>query len=268
MDPVSLRAAIVAALDADAAGTASDAQRLLVDATKGALEDRICSPAYMPVVTSAIGELGELSSIPYASLNALQKWVRSQEHEADKSRENPALRDMHAVYELLVSSASHSGATIRLAPGCNVAGLDEQRRRFLVPGISKETLHDIRKAPSDAEARKASRVKGAVRYHWSVERTGLVPSPKEIRETLPLPERGAYMIMYAAPVAVVSKKPFIKAVTEFAAELPLLDVLVWDTSVSPPTLWSLRGGFGHRGGEDVDWPEELSESAAIIKRVF
>jgi hypothetical protein len=222
----------------------------------------------MSVVTSSIGELGSLSSIPYASLNDLQKWARSQEHESDKSRENPALRDMHSVYELLVSSASHSGATIRLAPGCNVAGLDEQRRRFLVPGISKEILHEIRKAPTASDARKASRVKGAVQYHWSVERTGLVPNPKEMHETLPLPERGAYMIMYAAPVAVVGKKPFIKAITEFAAVLPLLDVLVWDTSAPPPTLWSLRGGFGHCGGDDIEWSDELAESAALIKAVF
>jgi hypothetical protein len=268
MDPTSLRAAINAALDADAAGTASDTQRLLVEAVTGVVQDRTCAPAFMPSIQAAIGPLSELAQASYDELNELQRWIRKQQHESDQSRENPSLRDMHSVYELLVSSASHAGATIRLAPGANVVALDEHRRRFLVPGISKEALSEIRKASSAKDARKASRRKGSVQYHWSVERTGLVPTPAEATEALPLPDNGSYMILYAAPVAVVGKVPFIIAVKEFAATLPLLDVLVWDTSVSPPTLWSLRGGFGHSCGEDIDWPEELRSGAGELMQAL
>ncbi len=265
MDPASLRAAIIAALDADATGTASTTQRLLVEAVTGAVQDRTCAPAILPSIQGAIGPLSELAQASYDELNDLQKWIRKQQHESDQSRENPSLRDMHSVDELLVSSASHSGAAIRLAPGANVVALDEHRRRFLVPAISKDVLYEIRKAPSSKEARMASRKKGSVQYHWSVERTGLVPTPAEVTEALPLPENGAYMILYAAPVAVVGKAPFVKAVKEFAAHLPLLDVLVWDTSVSPPTLWSLRAGFGHSCGDDIEWSEGLAGTAAELQ---
>jgi hypothetical protein len=265
MDPVSLRAAIVAAFDADAAGTASDSQRLLVEATTGAVADRTCSAPLMEAIKATIGPLSEVSSRSYAELNDIQKWIRSQQHESDRSRENPALRDMHSVYELLVSSASHAGAAIRLAPGANIIALDEQRRRFLVPAIKKEMLTGIRHAKSDAEARKLSRRKGAVQYHWSVERTGLVPSPEEALDLLPLPDDGAYMIMYAAPVAVVGKPAFVKAVERFAEALPLLDVLIWDASATPPTLWSLRGGFGHSSGDDVDWADEFQADAKRLQ---
>ncbi len=268
MDPVSLRSAIVAAFDADAAGTASDAQKLLVQATLGALTDRTCAAPVMGVIKDSIGPLSEVSSRPYNELNDIQKWVRDQQHVSDQTRENPSLRDMHSVYELLVSSASHSGAAIRLAPGANIVALDEHRRRFLVPGIKKDVLAEIRKAPSGAEARKVSRRKGVVQYHWSVDRTGLVPTPEEVTETLPLPDNGAYMILYAAPVGVVAKPAFVKAVERFAEHLPLLDVLVWDTAASPPTLWSLRGGFGHSSGSDVDWDAELAPDALRLQKAL
>jgi hypothetical protein len=268
MDPVSLRAAIVAALDADAAGTASDAQRLLVQATVGAVTDRTCSAPVMEAIKASIGPLSEISSRSYVELNDLQKWVRDQQHATDQTRENPSLRDMHNVYELLVSSASHSGAAIRLAPGANIVALDEHRRRFLVPAIKKSFLTEIREASSDAEARKISRRKGAVQYHWSVDRTGLVPTPEEIVSSLPLPDNGAYMIMYAAPVGVVSKPAFIKAVERVAAKIPLLDVLIWDASASPPTLWSLRGGFGHSSGTDVDWSEDHATDALRLQKAL
>ena len=265
MDTTSLHAALLAAFDAVAAGSASANQRALVEATTQTLRSKINEAPLLQAVVEAMGPLADVATKPFAELNELQKWARAQQHGTDQARENPALRDMHSVYELLVSTSNHSGATIRLAPGCNVVALDDTRRRFLVPSISADVLSDVRKASTMSEAKQAARRKGAVRYHWSVERTGLVPSPREITEALPLPQDGAYMVLYAAPVHVVAKPGFIKAVEQLAAAAPVLDVLMWDNTSEPPTLWSLRGGFGHSAGDDVDWSAEYATYAKQLQ---
>ncbi len=256
---------MLAAFDAVQAGTATSNQHALVEAAIDTFRNKLTETPLLTAVTDAIGPLAEISTKPFNELNELQRWVRSQQHGADQVRENPALRDMHSVYELLVTTASRSGAAIRLAPGCNVVALDESRRRFLIPSIKKDVLDEIRSSKSAHEANRAARRKGVVQYHWSVERTGLVPSPAEITEILPLPENGAYLVLYAAPVNVVSKPAFNRAVESLASRVDLLDVLVWDTTAAPPTLWSLRGGFGHSAGDDVEWALEHQSHAKSLQ---
>lgn len=265
MNTASLHAGMLAAFDAVQAGTATPNQHALVEAAIDTFRTKLVEPLLLTAVTDAIGPLAEISTKPFDELNELQRWVRSQQHGADQVRENPALRDMHSVYELLVTTASRSGAAIRLAPGCNVVALDDSRRRFLIPSIKKDVLEEIRAAKTQHAANRAARRKGVVQYHWSVERTGLVPSPEEINEILPLPENGAYLVLYAAPVNVVSKPAFDKAVETLAAAVELLDVLVWDTTAAPPTLWSLRGGFGHSAGDDVEWALEHQPHAKRLQ---
>jgi hypothetical protein len=256
---------MLAAFDAVQAGTATSNQHALVEAAIDTFRSKLTETPLLTAVTDAIGPLAEISTKAFSELNELQRWVRSQQHGADQVRENPALRDMHSVYELLVTTASRSGAAIRLAPGCNVVALDESRRRFLIPSIKKDVLDEIRAAKSVHAANRAARRKGVVQYHWSVERTGLVPSPDEITEVLPLPENGAYLVLYAAPVNVVSKPAFNRAVETLASRVDLLDVLVWDTTAAPPTLWSLRGGFGHSAGDDVEWEVEHQQHAKSLQ---
>jgi hypothetical protein len=268
LDATALRAAIRAALDATAAGTASDDEQVLAAAVLDALNDRVDDPRVVDTITTAIGPLADLATAPFDELSALQKAIRHQQHEADQAREAPAFSDMSAVYELLVASARQAGPKIRLAPGANIVALDASRRRYLIPAIRYDVLRRIVRSSNVAEARKASREKGAVQYHWSVERTGLVPDPAEMAEKLPLPDGGAYMILYAASIDVVSKKPFLAAVTRFAEELPTLDVMFWDTTGSIPTLWSLRGGFGHGGGADVDLPDEHTAAVTQVQRAL
>lgn len=244
--------AIEASVTAYLAGAATPRQAELVEAvTKAA--------------TQLIGPLVEVMDLPWEELNELQRWVRQQSAAADAARQSPPLADMQSVFDLLVATSNHSGPSLRLAPGANVLALDANQRRYLIPAVTHETLVAIRKAPSMAEAKKASRLSGGVRFHWSVERAGLIPDEATLTERLPLPDGGCYLVLYQASLDVATKPGFLKAATALVSTQPVGDVLFWDTHGDTPALWSLRGEFGHAGGADLDLPEHIASATVALR---
>ena len=73
------------------------------------------------------------------------------------------------------------------------------------------------------------------------------------------------MLIYAHSIDVMNHQSFVSATCRLVKALPFLDVLMWDTSANPSTLWSMRGQFGHQAGVDIDVPAEFESAARSIR---
>jgi hypothetical protein len=259
----SLSADIAAAFAAHGAGSATPEQGALRDAVLAAFPELLSDPGVVDTIAAAVGPFAQVYETPYEELGFLRRWVRDQASEADRA--TPALATMESVYEQILAATNHNGPVLRLANGVNVVGLDDERRRWLVPALNRDTIAAIRSADDMKSAGRAARVKGSVRYHWSVERTFLVPDAAEIGDTLPLPSGGTYLIVYQGDPAIVTKRAFRRALTDLVAAHPVADLLVWDTTGTPATLYSVVGMLGHRNGNDVEWPAHLASEAASLR---
>lgn len=251
--PPSPRDAMLRSVRAELAGTATPRQAELVSAVIDAAQE-------------LIGPLVKVMDTPFEDLNALQRWLRDQFAAADAARKSPPLTDMQAVFDLLVSTEQHSGATLKLAPGANVFALDDNQRRYLVPTVSYDTLKAIRRENTLKEAALAARKAGGVRYMWSrYDPAGLVPDVSDLTEQLPLTDGGCYLLVYQARLDVAKNARFLKAATTLIESVPVADVLFWDTHGDSPTLWTFAGAFGHCGGADLDLPDDVAEATAALR---
>jgi hypothetical protein len=254
----------IRAIHAVADGTADDTQRQLRDTLLTAFAETLDDPAVVAVVKTAAGSFTSINDTPWDELSPLGRWIREASAEADRS--TPPLSDMEAFYKALVAASSSSGPGLRLGKGVNIVALDAENQRWLSPHVAPAALDAALHAPTRADAKMALRRKGAVLFHWSVERTFLVPSPDEAAEMLPLPAGGKYVVVYSGPADIVGKPKFRKALAELAKASPVADLLIWDTSVTPSTLWSLRGRLGHCAGDDIDgWPDQHADHAETLR---
>ena len=249
----SARDAMMRSVQAVLAGNATAKQAELVSAVSDA-------------ALELLGPLVKVMDTPFEELNELQRRLREQFAAADAARKSPPLTDMQAVFDLLVSTQQHSGATLKLAPGANVFALDGNQRRYLLPTVSHDTLKAIRRENTLKDAARAARRAGGVRYTWSrYDPAGLVPDVADLTDQLPLPEGGCYLVVYSARLEVATKRPFLTAASKLVSAAPVADVLFWDTHGDVPTLWTLAGSFGHCGGEDLDLPGDIAAATADLR---
>lgn len=249
----SPRDAILRSVQAELVGTATAKQAELV-------------AAVIDAAVELIGPLVKVMDAPFEELNELQRRLREQFAAADAARKSPPLTDMQAVFDMLVSTEQHSGATLKLAPGANVFALDDNQRRYLAPTVSYDTLSAIRKAKTLKDAARCARKANGVRYTWSrFDPAGLMPDIAELAEQLPLPDGGCYLVVYQARLEVAAKGLFLAAATKLAAGVPVADILFWDTHGATPTLWTLAGSFGHAGTGDLDLPPDIHTATSSLR---
>jgi hypothetical protein len=255
---------LIAAFEAVNNGTADDTQRTLRSATLNALAGNLDDDAVVSIVSAAVGPFADVYEAPYEELSPIRRWVRDSASEADRA--TPAFGDMESVYEALIAASDSSGPALRLGTGVNLVGLDRENRRWLIPRVATSALSEALSAGSRQDARASLRRKGAVMFHWSIERTHLVPDPSDAAGLLPLPDGGKYLVVYQGSPQIVTKPRFRDALTTLASSTAVCDLLVWDTSEQPSTLWSLRGHLGHAAGDDIAaWPAPLIEAATSLR---
>jgi hypothetical protein len=257
-------AQLIAAFDAVSAGTATEEQSQLRSAVLTAVASNLDDTALIEMLKATVGPFAAVYEAPYEELSPMKRWVRDAASEADRA--TPPLGDMESVYQALVAAQSSSGPALRLGAGVNIVGLDAENRRWLIPRVAERCLTAALEAGNKRDARAALRTKGSVMFHWSIERTHLVPSPGDAAQLLPLPRGGKYLVLYQGEGAIVGKPKFRQALTELSAAYPVADLLVWDTTHEPATLWSLRADLGHRVGEDLEgWPVPLAGKAQSLR---
>lgn len=238
-------------------GTATPEQLAIKEAFTAALKDVMNDDSVIDVLSEATGSFASVYESAWEDLTPVQRWVRHNASQADRAV--PALASMLDVYNALVAAGNSSGPGLRLGSGVNVIGLDKERRRWLIPGVSKQAVNSALNAEDEKSARMALRRHGSVAYHWSMERTLYIPDAHSISELLPLPEGGKYLLIYSGSPLIVTKDTFRKAFKDLAANVPVSDLLVWHTDGDgESTLWSTRGRMGHRTGTDIQsWQEDL-----------
>jgi hypothetical protein len=256
-------AQVAAAFAAAAEGSASPEQVAVRDAVVAALPEVLDDTDVVAALAAAVGPFAVVFDTPYEELGPLRRWVRDASAEADRS--TPALNSMESAYAQIIAAENHDGPPLRLASGVNIIGLDVQCRRWLVAAIGNDTVSRIRNADDEQAARAAARRRGSVRFHWSVERTGLVPDPDDIAQRLPLPIGGRYLVGYRGSPAIVTRPKFRAALRRLAEAFPVSDLLVWHTAGDAPTLYSLRGLLSHSGGSDGEWPADVAGDAATLR---
>lgn len=222
-------------------------------------------PAVVETIVDHIGPLADVYVTPWEELSPLQKKIRKAASEADRA-EHP-IRSMADIYELLINATNTSGARLHLGPGCTIIALDKTRRRYLIPSVSGEVLDQVLAAPSKKVASMILKSPGTVRYHWSTDRTGLVPDPQDLTKNLPLPVGGTYIVAHRNPVALLNKTKWQEAIVQLGKQHPIADVVIWDPDDNA-TLWSLRGGFGLSVGKDVEFHPDIKPAAVKIKNAL
>jgi hypothetical protein len=258
---------IIAAFEAVSAGSASPEQEALRSAALAAIALNLDCTELVETLRAAVGPFAAVYEAPYEELSPLKRWIRDAAADADRS--TPPLGDMESVYQALVAAQSSSGPALRLGAGVNLIGLDAENRRWLIPRVAERSLGAALDAKTRREARAALRERGAVMFHWSIERTHLVPSPEDASELLPLPRGGKYLVVYQGPCEIVGKPKFREALCALADTYPVADLLVWDTTSDPATLWSLRADLGHRVGEDIDgWAGGVTSQAESLRNTL
>lgn len=258
---------LLSAFEACSAGIATPEQEALKSAVFAALESHITEPEMVSLVSNSVGSFASVYEREWSDLNPMQRWVREQSASADRTV--PALRDMASVYRSLITADKKNGPGLHLGTGVNVIGLDNEGRRWLVPRVSESALSSVMEAESRKEARAVVRASGSTSFHWSTERTYLVPDPDDLLNDLPLPDGGKYLLIYRGPTTIITKEKFIKAFDRLSAACPIADFLVWDQHETPAVLWSVRGNMGHRAGVDTSgWPEHLAEYRAHLSALM
>ena len=218
-------------------------------------------------VSASVGSFADVNALPFADCNPLQRWVRNESASADRSV--PALRTMSAVYDALLAAADSSGAGLRVANGVNIVGVDASGRRWLMPKMSRACVDAAVAADTWQKVRAAASSPGAVAYTWSVIRPFYVPDAGSLREQLPLPDNGRYLMVYCGAADIITKRKFVDAFSALAAHMPVSDLLIWDTTGDgAPTLWSIRGMIGHRDRKDYPWSPTLHSHAANLQRTI
>lgn len=246
------------------AGTATPEQQQIRDSYLGALASLVHDPAVVECIDTAVGSFASVYDAPWDDLHALQRWVRNRAAEADRSP--PALASMWDIYDALITHDRHAGAGLKLSAGVNVVAVDRDYRRWLLPIVANAAIKEAYEASTLRDAKRLIRSKGGATFTWSVERSALVPDPDVIRDRLPLPDGGRYIILYKGDPEIVSKRKFQEAFVAIASTAPVADLLIWDSAGNHgSTLWSVRGGLGHRDGVDLpDWPVDLNESQRLL----
>ena len=113
-------------------------------------------------------------------------------------------------------------------------------RRWLVYALDKERRRRI--APGG----------GGYAYHLGRN----VPTAAQLREKLPLPENGTYLVIYGQAPDILSEDGVADEVARLLGEVPVADVLFWHLVTGEPgALYSLRRGQGDRGGQAVAFPD-------------
>lgn len=252
------------AFHACATDTATPEQVAMREAVLNVLEGNINDPSVVGLVSKSVGSFATVFDREWSDLNPIQKWVREEASNADRAA--PALGSMNAVYKALVVAEKSSGAGLNLGNGINIVAVDKEGRRWLLPRVSEDAVDAVRAAETKKEAKLVLSSSGSTRFAWSIERSFLVPTPEGLKDRLPLPEGGSYLVIQRGDPNIITKGKFKRAFAALAAECPITDFLSWDQSTQPATLWSVRGGIGHSAGTDIgQWPEHLAETASRMK---
>lgn len=263
----ALRTELLGAFTAVNNGTASQTQQALHSAVISALSENLDDQQVVDVISAGVGPFANVYETPWDELSPIKRWIRNAARDADRAV--PALGDMQAVYRALVETEQKSGPGLKLGPGVNIIGLDRDGRRWLTPKVSYETVNSIAAETDPAEVRNLLAGRGSVSYSWSIARTFYVPNPDTLRERLPLPTSGKYLMVYRGSVDIVTKAKFNAAAVRLINDCNVADLLIWDDVAPPATLWSVRAGFGHSCGNDIDsWSPEVAASAQRLREQF
>lgn len=97
---------------------------------------------------------------------------------------------------------------------------------------------------------------GAMRLNHAVS-TNLF-EPTRLKSKAPLPENGRYLFIFGGSPKILSEDQTAEKIASLSKEVPVADILFWDTSEGAAMFYSVGAGVGQQGNVTLDFPDPVA----------
>lgn len=171
--------------------------------------------------------LVDLIESPYDTLNTNSKKLRDMAVKLVHLFERQPVVNARAAYELITSHH----LPVRHNRWSTIVLTRERERVYLrTSSNSMRMLHSVTKELSNVQTLKTN---------------------------VTLPDQGAYLFLYGGSVDVLSDKNYAKLL-KISETFPITDIVVWESSPTSSTFWSIKAGCGQNGNTQLQFAEHVN----------